>query len=287
MLKKWIFSLVLMGLAPALAAEPADDESTLKLPARSLESRPNFIRFSVGDAPYALVRATEEDGRGFKLKDARKSPAEREKFANQFAIQNSLNTLIVYKMGSRHNEFRNYLFGLYSIFALSPDATGTFVGELILDEFELSSDGCVEISIDVDPAFRKKGIAFASTKAALSGIIDPNLGKKSLVFDNRAVQSKIAKTFQRAFLPSEKPLTMLKSKVAFDNFPSLLLNRKLPFSLWNFAVDYSLVYAYPPRESDVQPAAIPYVKMLFNSNEAERQEGIRVLRNSIDEMRRQ
>jgi hypothetical protein len=99
-----------------------------------------------------------------------------------------------------------------------------------------------------------------------------------------AAQSKVKTTFQKAIQKSRKPLAMLKSKVSFDNYPSLCLYEKSGFLPWNFSVDYSVVYVYPPKESHISPTAIPYLRMLTNENKDERHKGIQVLEHSIDQM---
>lgn len=284
-INKLLFTLTVLCLAPTLAADVLEkSESNFEITVEALTKRSPLINFNVKDKLYALVRSTVEDMQGFRLKDARKPAEERRAFANQFGLNCSLPLLSIYQLASTHPNFKSYLMGLYSIYALDTNKKGTFVGELIIDERDLSESGMLEIGYDIDITMRRKGIALEAIGAVVKQIINIHLGKEMFVFDHEAAQSRVKATFQKAIQKSRKPLATVKSKVSFDNYPSLRLQEKSGFSPLKFSVDYSVVYVYPPQESHISSTAIPYLKMLTNENKDERQKGIQVLRHSIDRL---
>lgn len=265
----------------------AEVELDHKVSCEQLEKRPVMFKFTVPNeqSQFAIVRADKKDIEGFRLKNSRKTNNERLKFQSQFSIESSSKILEIYQNAKdwKVEAFKNYLFGLFSIYNLTEE-TGTFCGELNLDEQSLSTGSFIEISIDIDPSKRKLGIGKAATQAVLKNILTPNLGKKGLSVINYKNTSNKSNMRKKGFSESLLPLKYLKSKVEFNNLPSHKINNALGMVPWNFSVDYSVVYVYPIFKSCLTQQAIPLVKALTSGKEEERQQAIKILMHSIDIM---
>lgn len=266
----------------ASAAEPQDYQVSID----KLEQRNKVFKFQTPqNDSFLLVRSHMDDFPGFTLKDQRKGEDERLKFNNQFNIKTANEILTIYNKAEQWKVpgFATYIFGLYSIYQLN-GKTSTFCGELNLSEEDLNTSGFVEISIDIDPTKRVQKIGTAAIRTVLDQILTPNSGKKQLQINYKSTSNK-STMIKKGFSNSSVAWTHLKSKIEFANLASYIVHQKVGMTPYNFSVDYSVVYIYPPMTSSITPQALNLVSLLTSTNAEERKDAIKILTRSIDHMK--
>ncbi|WP_338453537.1 hypothetical protein [Candidatus Bealeia paramacronuclearis] len=223
-----------------------------------------------------------------ELKNANKDQEERIKFANQFGLSHGLKTLETYKMLSEWNipAFKDYKFGLFSIYQLNESNNkASYVGELNLDESNLSTNGSVEASYDIEPTVRNQGIAKAAMLTVMIKLFKP-LEKTSPWQMDYASLSNKQKANSTGFKKSTKVLSFMKLKIGPDNLYSTILANRLNFQFYNLGADYSVVYSWPPQKSPIPEIAFtqltPFIKNLISSNENDRQIAIQTIIKTVD-----
>ena len=90
---------------------------------------------------------------------------------------------------------------------------------------------------------------------------------------------------KKGFSKSPTAFTYLKSTIIFDNLGSHIVHKKLQISPNNFAIDYFVVYTYPPMAAYITLQALSLVKLLISSNEEKRETAIKLLTQAIDQMK--
>lgn len=280
------FFILFINVSSSYSAASLDTwpkEKFHQLPAASIAARPQYIEFTIDGQTFAIARTLKEDFHGFKKKDEKKTEAERTKFSAQFGLGHSIQIMGLHQRALENvpDEFKCYSFGLFSIFAIDGE-NAAFVGELNLCDAEISTDGSAEISIDIDPDARRKKIGFCAQQKAIAALIDPALNKKVMVIDYSRIRER---DYGHVFSESVSCLTRLKSKVDFDNLPSLRINKTLGFCMWNFTVGCEISYVYPPIETAMTEGGLRYARMLLSDRPSERAESISVLTASLAAMK--
>jgi hypothetical protein len=271
---------ICFGSKAVLACDVGPGHHTVET--ASLKARHVYIEFTAQDKSYALVRAATFDENGFVLKDKQKSAAERKKFDTQFDLKSAVETLKLYDIADklRLNQFKEYQFGLFSIYQLGKEHA-TFVGEVNLGDQDILSAQFAELTLDIAPSYRNQKIGRSVVEAVLNKILKPALGQQPWVINYMALRGHKKHAEQNSFTRAKTPLTMVKSKVHFDNFPSHLIHKRLNFRPWHISADYSLVWVYPPAPIKLLLQAMPFVEQLTSMDASQREEGVAVLTNSV------
>ena len=259
------------AVTPSMVHTKETDKSASIKTEEVLFNRTVHLPFDANGVKHILVRSSLEDFEGFQLKDTRKTREERKKFEEQFSLVTAKRLMTIYdKIIPQFNLediFKEYRLGLFSIYRQEANNSYIFVGELNIDDSPNSifpdQQLELEITLDIDPLYRNKGISKAVCSTVLQSLYPPLQQSPRWLIDWKKIQPhRERKDF---FYESIKPFSSVVAIVDLDNKYSHKTFQSLGFTPYNATNNNEIFYIYPPCQTNLTREGFEYVKRLASS----------------------